>query len=109
MRQKIPINKSQIPYRFRIKIFGGTYRFEVHYNDVSDTFTLALLSDEKPVCIEPIIYGVPLFKCGYVQGVFPPFDIVALDESGSANKVTYENFGKTVFLTIDSGGEIVDE
>lgn len=105
MRTKIPINKDLIPYRFRIKVFGGTYRFEVHYNDVSDTFTIALLDSEKPVCVEPIIYGTPLFKCRYIPEVYPPFNIVAVDESGEADKVTYENFGKTVFLTIDCGGE----
>lgn len=104
-RTKIPINKGLIPYRFGIKLFDSTYRFEVHYNDAADMFTIALLQNETPICIEPIIYGVPIFKTGYMPGVFPPFSIVALDESESADSVTYDNFEKTVFLTIDSGGD----
>ena len=54
---------------------------------------------------EPVIYGVELFADVYRSGVYPMVAIVPLDESGQENAVTYENFGKTVFLTIDDEPE----
>ena len=36
-----------------------------------------------------------------INGIY----IHVVDESGEANKVTYDNFNRTVFLTINNGGE----
>ena len=46
---------------------------------------------------------MPLFQEVYEAGKFPVLDIVPLDESGQENNVTWDNFGETVFLTIDNG------
>ena len=65
---------------------------------------MSLYRDGKLLCYaEPIIYGVPLFRDVYEAGLFPALDIVPLDESGQEQEVTWENFGETVFLTIDNG------
>lgn len=104
-KMTIPITKALLPYRINVKIFGGTFRFEVRYNETADFFTVALIKGEKIICIEPLIYNVPIFKTGYRPGVYPPFTLVAADESGQEREVTYDNFGSTVFLTVDCEGE----
>ena len=103
---KIPITKALLPYRINVKIFGGTFRLEVRYNAAADLFTVALLKGETIICIEPLVYGVPIFKTGYRPEVYPPFSLVALDESRQAETVTYDNFGNTVFLVVDCEAQI---
>ena len=74
------------------------------YNQQADLFSVTLYRDGKLLCdAEPVIYGVPLFRDVYESGAFPAVDIVPLDESGQEREVTWENFGQTVFLTIDNG------
>ena len=72
------------------------------YNSECDLFTCTLSKGgEVLVYDEPIIYGVPLFQDVYDNDTFPCIDIVPLDESGEENEVNYDNFGETVFLTVD--------
>lgn len=104
-KMKIPITKALLPYRINVKVFGGTFRFELRYNEAADLFTIALIKGEKIICIGPLIYNVPIFKCGYRPEIYPPFTIVATDESEQERAVTYENFENTVFLIIDCEGE----
>lgn len=102
MRDIIEIEKELLPYRFDIVLSGQEYNMEVMYNKTADLFTITLSKDnEVLVYNEPIIYGVELFADVYQSGLFPMISIVPLDESGNETEVTYENFGKTVFLTID--------
>lgn len=105
-KMKIPIMKNLLPYRINVKIFGGTFRFEIKYNEAAELFTIALIKGERIVCIEPLVYNVPIFKCGYRPEIYPPFTLVATDESGQANSIDFENFGNTVFLSIDCEGSV---
>ena len=76
------------------------------YNKTADLFTCTLSKeDEVLVYNEPIIYGVEMFADVYRSGLFPMLSIVPLDEAGNETAVTYDNFGKTVFLTIDDQAE----
>ena len=102
MRDVIEIEKELLPYSFDIVLAGQEYNMEIMYNKTADIFTITL-SRENHILVynEPIIYGVELFKDIYKSGLFPMISIVPLDESGNETSVTYENFGKTVFLTID--------
>lgn len=105
-RDRIPINKDLIPYVFTINLFNASYKFEIRYNETADFFTIGLYGDDsKLLCIEPIVYGVALFEQSYQPGIYPAVNIVPLDESGETDVVNWENFGKTVFLTIDGGGD----
>lgn len=102
MRDIIEINKELMPYSFDIVLAGEEYNLEFMYNKFADLFTVTLRKgNEVLVYNEPIIYGTELFLDVYKSGLFPMLSIVPLDEAGIETAVTYENFGKTVFLTID--------
>ena len=104
MRDRIIVKKDLIPYGFNIALGKEKFNLRFAYNAQADLFTVSLYRDGTLLCnAEPIIYGVPLFCDIYKNGVFPVLNIVPLDESGQQQEVTWENFGETVFLTIDNG------
>lgn len=104
MRDRIIVKKELIPYGFNIALGKEKFNMRFAYNKQADLFTVSLYRDGKLLCqAEPIIYGVPLFRDIYESGTFPMPDIVPYDESGQEQSVTWENFGETVFLTIDNG------
>ena len=102
-KDRILIEKSQIPYRFTISLNANTFMLEVRYNGERDIFTIGLYDkDGNLICIEPIIYGAELFKQHYQAGVYPAMQITPIDESGENTAVTWDNFNETVFLVIDN-------
>lgn len=102
MRDVIEVEKELLPYNFDIELAGDEFNIEIFYNAAADLFTATLMKDEEVLVYnEPIIYGVELFADVYKSGKFPMISIVPLDESGQENTINYENFGTTVFLTID--------
>ena len=106
MLDRIEIEKSMIPYSFDITLADEIFTIEINYNAFADLFTLSLKKDGETICAgEPIIYGVPLFSDVFICGKFPALDIVPLDESREMTTITFENFGETVFLTIDNTGD----
>ena len=78
-------------------LFPGTKQYTVCYPLEKD--------DEVLVYDEPLVYGVPLFEDIYDSETFPALDIVPYDESETENKVTWENFGEMVLLTIDDNAD----
>lgn len=105
MKDRILINKDLIPYTFEILLGDIWYEIEVNYNETADLFTLALYKDGKTISAgEPIIYGKPLFSDIYSTD-FPPLVIVAVDESGNDNCVTWKNFNETVYLCVYNDGD----
>lgn len=110
MRDRIEIDKSMIPYAFDILLGAEWFTLEFLYNATADIFTVSLYkNDEVIVYNEPIMYGVTLFSDLYQSGVHPMLDIVPYDESGQESKVSWENFGELVLLTIDQGGDEDEE
>lgn len=104
MLDRIPINKGLIPYDFDILLGDHLYNLYVSYNTLGDLFTISLYDNGELLCAgEPVIYGQPLFANSYVPDKFPMVTIVPWDESGNTDKVTYENFGETVFLCVFDG------
>lgn len=102
-RDRIAINKDLIPYKFYIRLAGITFGLEIRYNSEADLFTVALYENGgRLLCTEPIIYGAELFKSHYKTGIYPAVKIVPFDESEIQTKVTWENFGNTVYLVIDN-------
>lgn len=102
MRDIIEIEKELLPYSFNITLTGEEFNLAFDYNKAADLFTCTLSKDgEVLVHNEPLIYGVELFADVYRADYFPAIAIVPLDEAGIEKAITYENFGKTVFLTID--------
>ena len=95
-----------LPYSFDIVLAGEEFTMEIMYNKAAELFTITLSKDnEVLVYNEPIIYGHELFSDVYIADKFPAISIVPLDEAGNETAVTYDNFGKTVFLTIDDEPE----
>ena len=106
IKDKIEIKKSLIPYSFDIALPDEIFTVTVNYNENADLFVLGLAKDGETVCDgEPVIYGIPLFQDVFNAEQYPPLEIVPIDESGEADKVTYDNFNRTVFLMINNGGE----
>ena len=106
MRDIIEIDKTLLPYNFDIELAGEEFNIEIFYNKTADLFTATLVKGEETLVFnEPIIYGVELFKDVYQNDRYPRISIVPLDRSGEETEITYENFNKTVFLTIDDEPE----
>lgn len=106
LRDRIEIEKELLPYSFEIDLKAAAFEMEFMYNSQCGIFTVTLSKEgEILVSGEPVIYGVPLFQDVYIPGVFPILKIVPIDESGIENKITYDNFNVTVFLTIDEGDD----
>ena len=102
MRDIIEIEKELLPYNFDIVLAGEKFNMAIDYNKAADLFTCTLSKNgEVVVYNEPLVYGVELFADVYRADYFPAISIVPLDEAGNENTITYDNFGKTVFLTID--------
>ena len=102
MRDIIEVEKELIPYNFDIVLAGENFNFAIDYNKTADLFTCTLSKGEEVVVYnEPLVYGRELFADVYRADAFPAISIVPLDEAGNENAITYDNFGKTVFLTID--------
>lgn len=104
MRDRIELNKKQIPMRFTMVLAGKVFTFWVSYNKTADLFTISLFDRKgELLCAgEPLIYGMPLFRDVYEAGKFPAVDLVPWDESGQEHAVTWDNLGTTVFLTLDN-------
>lgn len=104
-RDRLVITKEMIPYSFNILLADELFTLGVNYNEKHDFFTVSLAKNGETKCEgEPIIYGRPLFSDLYQAGEFPCIDIIPIDGSGRNDKVTFENFNDTVFLTVDNVG-----
>ena len=111
-RDRLIVEKSQIPCTFDILLGDELFNLTVSYNEKHDFFTVALEKDGEMVCEgEPVVYGFPLFGDLYQPNLYPGIEIVPIDGSGEQDTVTFENFGETVFLTVqnyddESGDEV---
>lgn len=94
----LPIYKEQIPYQFEYEHNGAIFTFEVHYNTEHDFFTTDLYKNDELIAYgEKLVYGQQLFK-SLNDDTLPK--LIPLDESGNTDKITYDNFQKTVFLKV---------
>ena len=107
-RDTITINKELIPYEFDILLADETFKMKINYNNTADLFTVSLYKDDELICVEPIIYGVPLFKDVFQPDKYPALDIIPIDESGETTAITYDNLSDTVLLIVDNGGDTVE-
>ena len=109
MRDYIEINKELVPYRFNILLADEWFELHINHNKLADMFTVGLYKDDELIASEPLVLGEPLFQDIYQPDRFPSIALVPYDPSGDATKVTYENLGRSVFLTIDDEGDDADE
>jgi len=107
--QFIPIQKDLIPYVFDITLAGRTFAFHIKYNAMRDFFTVDLLRDDEYIVIgEKIVYGRVLFLNQQHLDV-PTVAIIPYDLSMNETRVTWDNFGETVFLWLPGGGLDVEQ
>lgn len=110
MRDIIEVDKTLIPYSFNIVLGGEMFNMAFDHNKTADLFTCTLSKNgEVVVHNEPLVYGMPLFADLYTADLFPAIEIVPFDESCNETAISYANFGKTVFLTIDDQEESIAE
>lgn len=109
MRDYIEINKELVPYQFNILLADEWFGLYISYNKTADMFTVGLYKDDELIASEPLILGEPLFRDIFQPDRFPAIVLVPYDPSGNAKKVTFENLGESVFLTIDDEGDDADE
>ena len=106
MRDSILVDKELLPYSFDILLGAEWFNLGFKYNENAGVFTVTLSKDEQVIVYdEPLMYGLPLFNDLYQSGVYPMMTIVPWDESQQETAVTWDNFGVTVFLTIEQGDD----
>lgn len=106
-KDRILIKKENIPYRFSIALPSDIFDLEIRYNKTANLFSVLLYKNDTLICIEPIIYGVQLFKQLYQPLLYPALSITPIDSSGENKAVTWDNFNEAVFLEIDNVGDNV--
>ena len=103
LRPYIPIDVDNLPETFEIDFGEATFNIQVSYNSVLDLFVVDILtSDMQPIVMgEPLILNTPLWSDS--SDVRLPLEtVIPMDESMNEKAVTKGNFGRTVFLFIDS-------
>ena len=106
MRNYIPFDKNTIPERFEIDLAEESFFLEINYNEIGDFFTIDLFdADENPLVLgEKIRLGISLWS-DVPNPNLPAPTLIPLDQSGKENRITFDNFGETVFVYIDDVGD----
>lgn len=105
-RDYIDIDVEEIPVEFDIDFEQDTFTMSINYNETYDFYTVDLHDSEGDAIVlgEKIVLNIPLFEA-LIDERLPAPTIVPFDESGEATCISKYNFYKTVFLTIDNGGD----
>lgn len=109
MMEIIPIEKDNIPEYFSITLGTETFILSFAYNNVGDFFTVSLLRpsesgvDEEIIMGEKLVINKPLWS-DFTNVGLPGPQLIPLDLSGNTKRITWENFGVTVFLYVNNGG-----
>lgn len=103
--QYLPIEKTSLPEQFEINYGGDSYVIRFDYNTTYDHFTVSLYKvgndGNEPVVIgEKLVLEKPLWS-DFIPDITPGPRIIPLDLSGLHSRITWENFGLSVFLYVD--------
>ncbi|WP_100488551.1 phage baseplate plug family protein [Sporolactobacillus pectinivorans] len=99
----IDIDKTQLPFRFEFESENDTFFIDIDYNESNDFFTATLYDALGQVLVagEKLILNMPLFNEINNPESFPAENLIPIDESEQTQRITWDNFGSTVFLCID--------
>lgn len=99
----IDIDKTQLPFRFEFDSEDDSFFMDIDYNETHDYFTATLYDAAGNVLVagEKLVLNMPLFSEINDPENMPAEDLIPLDESGQAQRITWDNLGVTVFLCID--------
>lgn len=104
----IDVDKEELPVSFDVVLGVETFILGFDYNDTGDFFTVDLYkSDEEgnevPIVLgEKMSLGAPLWK-DLVMKELPAPTLIPLDLGGQERRISFDNFGETVFLYVDDG------
>ncbi|MED4933989.1 phage baseplate plug protein [Heyndrickxia coagulans] len=109
-RDYIDFDKEEVPVIFDIDIGEEQFTMGINYNQTNDFFTVDLWGSDGNVIVfgEKMVLNRPLFE-DLIDERLPGPTLVPMDEAGREDRITYENFGVTVFLYIDDIGDETDE
>jgi hypothetical protein len=109
-RDYIDFDKTEVPVVFDIDLEEDTFTMGINYNQTNDFFSVDLWDGEGNVIVlgEKMILNIPLFE-DLIDERLPGPQLVPMDEAGNEKRITYENFGVTVFLFIDDIGDDTEE
>lgn len=107
----IPVDKTELPERFEIDLGNETFVMQFNYNETGDFFTVDLYTtgetgeDVEFIMGEKLVLGRALWE--EVPRVdLPAPTLLPLDIGMNAKRISFDNFGESVFLYIvDGGGE----
>lgn len=102
----IPIDKEMLPEQFEVELGEENFIFEFRYNETYDFFICDLYDiDNEPIVLgEKLMINKPLWS-EITRIDLPAPTLIPLDESNQTSRITYDNFGVSVFLYIDDVGE----
>jgi hypothetical protein len=105
-RNYIDFDKEEVPVIFDIDLAEDTYTMGINYNQTNDFFSMDLWDTDGNVIVlgEKMMLNRPLFE-DVVDERLPAPTLTAMDEAGNEKRVTYDNFGVTVFLFVDDIGD----
>lgn len=99
MSSFIRVDKALIPYTFDVRLIGITYTMEIKYNSRHDFFTIAIKKQDGTVLTsgEKLILNKPILS----ERLYIDFPLITpSDATLEANRITWDNFGRTVFLYV---------
>lgn len=106
----IEINKEELPETFEIDLANETFTLSFSYNETGDFFTVDLYKPNSEGVLTPLVLGEkltlnrPLWE-SITSLDLPAPTLIPMDLSNTEKRITWENFGETVFLYIDDEGE----
>lgn len=111
MLQYLDIDKTQIPLSMLIVVEEEQYEFVFNYNSLFDFFTVTLIKDEVEIITgEKVLLDKVLFTM--LPYPFKNTYFIPMDLSDKADRITFDNFGTSVFIymfKLDEGGEPINE
>lgn len=97
--QYLDIDKSQIPLKVFYMLENILCELRFKYNYSHDFFTVDLYRNDEPfITGEKIVYGKPLFTLR--ETFLKNTTIIPMDLSMNETRITFSNFGETVFLFV---------
>ncbi|WP_426353655.1 phage baseplate plug family protein [Exiguobacterium sp. R-39] len=107
----IPIDKESLPERFDIDLGDEPFTMQANYNETGDFFTIDLFKtgdegeDVDFIMGEKLVLGRALWA-DVPRVDLPAPTLIPLDIGMKAKRVSFDNFGESVFLYIaDGSGE----
>ncbi|WP_416730308.1 phage baseplate plug family protein [Fictibacillus sp. JL2B1089] len=101
----IDVNKEELPERFDIDLADETFTLQFSYNETGDFFSVDLYRPDNFDNDIPLILGEKLTLNQPLWSDFSSLDlpapsIVPMDLAKSEGRLTWDNFGSSVFLYI---------